>query len=820
MKLKTKKIKNEREYHPNKKNPLFYLFSLTLIIIILTIPQALADQSNTGLIGTNTGADNTRYGAKITFTDWNTNKTLIGISFYATISPINCTITNRTGYTINSSTNINGNFCFLGANINQTYDAIQGYYIFMKGNNINYTNGASNQNITNNTVNYQFRFFLNSTDAVVPDAANSIINLNGINWTNITSTPPATGYTITLNSPANATTQYWTNNNITINTTSSGFGSNVTTNHYLLNSTFAIIQSRLGTNQSNMSSNFTNLTIGTYYLNASAANNTNNNITGLVTIYIYNATQPTITFPAQNSILSSRLINFTWINITFTPSAANVGLSSINLSLMNSTGGLNYTIINGATNNNYSLDIYSRNNSAPLIFGINISMTDTLGNSFSTINQFNQTTNALLNITFRDGVNFTQAAYDNLNITFSNQWLTIITNTTTGNVSIDIIKNLNNTINIVSNLYVPKTTTYFSNNNTPQFTNITLFLQRSVFVNFFDETTGFLITQPIALTVSGVTQTNYSTITGRIYVTNLTNVNTEFKANSPNYTETRNYVNVNNDFNNISLFLQPINNTQNLTLTFQSQDGVARGGVDVTQNILTANGYVEVGEVFSDVNGVARFTFLTNFYYCYNYSLSPYLPGSLCLNPPQSQNYLINLLQNSGSQFYHPPNATMWDSFNQSNFILTTYFAYGDPLGLDTISYNVDAQINNQTITVCTSSSTSNNGTFTCNLLNYNGTVHVVGKFNSNIFFGDYITINQPANLSSLFDVNDSLLIAFFLVITSILVGVNFGPIGSIIGSIIGLFLVFQLGLANFITISTLMGILVVSIVLMAKIQR
>jgi len=195
-----------------------------------------------------------------------------------------------------------------------------------------------------------------------------------------------------------------------------------------------------------------------------------------------------------------------------------------------------------------------------------------------------------------------------------------------------------------------------------------------------------------------------------------------------------------------------------------------------------------------------------------------YLTSSFCLYPPSSQNYDITLASSNPVPIYNLPNVTGFAYFVNSSSLV--YFNY-TALQSYNISYVVQVFVNGLTITLCNSSSFLLSNSFSCSVASYSGyTAVVYGYANSGLFYSSsYFSLGSSSSLGSNVDYHDGLLLSFFIVALCIMCGVSFGPIGALLMGVLGLFAVFFLGLASFVSISLIIVSIVVSIVIGVKLR-
>jgi len=278
-----------------------------------------------------------------------------------------------------------------------------------------------------------------------------------------------------------------------------------------------------------------------------------------ITVFVYNSTSGSILSPLGGYNSSTRYIDFVWTNATFNPSGVPQLIAYQNLTLLNNDLTFNRTIYNSAIiNNNFShYDLYSQNLSIGQ-YWVRLQQTDINGNTLTTQNRFNLTTNAIVNVTAKRINN--NATINIFSTTITDQTTGLIqTNTTTDGVAIfDVVKYRNYSVVITSANY----TTGNANMTINETFNTRLFyLTRfnSILINFYDEDTlNIIVNQTVYLDlISSIYSNNYSAENGTLLVELLSPTTYQARYSSVNYTERfYSFTIVNDTSQTVSLYLK------------------------------------------------------------------------------------------------------------------------------------------------------------------------------------------------------------------------------------------------------------------------
>lgn len=593
------------------------IWIMTLFVLVLSL-NVLADQSAHGSIpSTNSGADPSLYGAKITPL-WNITLNSIQ-TFGSTASSFE--IRNGTNHTLIAGS-CSSNNCNLNFNLTTDKSSSMGYYLFVSQAIINYTNGGG-LNTSNNALNWNFRYYVSGLGNLVSDLGNGIINIKSVNYTNLTSSPPPA---LTNDSfivfqgqtPSNATTQYYlVNANVTIMTNATFFGGTVNTTIYLYNATALYrTASKTETNQTSLfNTTFTNLPIGTYRFNATANNNTHTNRTTQITFFIYEFTPASFITPINNQNNSNSSLFISWNTSTTNPNVSTYFI--YNLSLYNASGFIRTltttTITSFNWNGFYDLNLSIGNHT------LNLTTFDFKNNSLNQITVFNQQTNALLNITAKKLL--TNATINDFNITMtSTTGSSVHKNTTTGIVLMDYIKGTTYNLTIKSPFYASNNT-LFTSNNTYSNLQFMLYGFNSLLIYFYDELTQTLMINKTVYfeLISDIFAGNYTATNGTL---NLELLDPEIyiaRYDSAGYVERFYEFTITDDSAQIlNLYLLNSTVADEVTITVLDEDTLALEGaiVKALKYDITTNSYitVEIGSTNIDGKVVMDLTLADEYY--------------------------------------------------------------------------------------------------------------------------------------------------------------------------------------------------------------
>lgn len=453
------------------------------------------------------------------------------------------------------------------------------------------------------------------------------------------------------------------------------------------------------------------------------------NSSSTTTAFIYNATSGSITSPVGGYNSSSRFLNITWTNATFTP--VNVTILNTTVSLLNDDLTNNRTISSQATgfSNVTNYDLYSQNLSVGR-YWVRVQQTDANGNTVTTQNRINITTNALVNIT---------AKRINNNVTIDSFTATITeliegtvqtNSTTTASLVFDVIKERNYTVVITSTNY----TTGNANMTINETFNQRLFyLTRfnSLYINFYDEDTfNLVVNQTIYLDlISDIYSNNYTTGNGTLLAELLAPTTYQARYSSVNYTERfYSFTIVNDTSQTLSLYLKK-NTTSVLIQVKDVALNIVEGAVVKAQKLIPDNGgsYLTVEICTTDFNGECIMSLTQNDEY---YRFIVLIDGDVQLTTTAS--YIIDdivtlILPGQGTnaddsfEYLNIESDVSWNNASK-----TFSFDFSDPNNLQSNYcldvYRNDALINRTCITsdlgsinVALVFSSNTNGTFKAN---------------------------------------------------------------------------------------------------------
>lgn len=379
-------------------------------------------------------------------------------------------------------------------------------------------------------------------------------------------------------------------------------------------------------------------------------------------------TIPNILVPNISSSFNSR-----FINITYQASVPTVLGSSIiyyNISLLNNDFSFNSTLqSNNSLNTSFNWDSLTSNLNTSLNYYISITAYDNWSQTSTSIsNLFNVTINSQLNITAKlvNGTsinNFYINVFDN-----TNNVLYGIYNTSTGNVTVLIVKNINYTYVINASNSAYSNITIINTNSTNSYQFI-LFTTNSVNITIYDENSRGIIYQPTIIQLVGTYQQYNFTVNGTNYF-DLLSPDTYNVLTSINGYFARNYViTVINGYTqslNIFLLNSTINNNIQTVFLIKSQSGNALSNVLITTQILTDKTYTTLESRYTDISGQAKFSFDSTRFYRITESINGYVTKVYQLQPIStsytdilsSNNIISNNVAVSNVSYYTFPNST------------------------------------------------------------------------------------------------------------------------------------------------------------------
>jgi hypothetical protein len=500
-----------------------------------------------------------------------------------------------------------------------------------------------------------------------PDGSESYYNSHTAVWINESArdigfrlwncTPPgSSGVAFNGNTEADGNKKYnITSQSIFANVSVTNLTSTNTT-IYLYNTT-GLYASISNTTNQNFSYNFTGLPNNIYYLNATSTDGSTqiNSTTRTITIYGMNTNINTPTNYQQ----ITRNINITY-NTTIQPTEA-VTISQNNISFLNSDETLNFSINTSTNTTPYIYDTLENNLSTGL-YKIRIEATNNLSNKSNATININLTRNALLNITAKYILTNATITNFTINITNQNTGTTETINTTTNTTSISIIKDRNYTITIDSLGYALSNITNQSFNAT--FNNYTfqLYTNNSVFINIYDETTGYPITSNITIVFTlGLTEITNTTTSGTYYQDGLTEGTWDIKFSGGNYTLKTYVITVaNKSTQTLNAYLTT--STQYTIFTIMDYDtGTTLEGATITQSRLINGSYTIVNVKNSDITGRAQLPYVLTVKYQFLITLSGYDSDLFYLDPILFTTYNIRLTKTTTLTPENTPDLTAID---------------------------------------------------------------------------------------------------------------------------------------------------------------
>jgi len=437
--------------------------------------------------------------------------------------------------------------------------------------------------------------------------------------------------------PGNNTAQYITGNNTIVTALETNYSEG-------LNSTIKLYRggSLINSTPNSTSFNFTSLSLGTYYINASLINpdgSTNTSTeTRRIDIYtlIIEITSP-VDYEKINrslnlifsSITTSSLINITSQNITLRPIT---NFSIINQSIANLSG----------TNTSYTWDTYDRNLTTGYWY-VALYAYDNYNN--------NKEDDIIINLTKDAQVNIT-AKYILDNSTITNYTMNITdlitggiqSQTTTNNkTSFEIMKNRTYTLTLDAIGYA---ITSINNSFNKTWANYTIFAytDNSVSITLIDENTDLIITENITMIFSqNLTQIKNTTTTGTYYQAGLTEGTWIIKFYGQNYAlKTYDLTVANRSTQNLNAYLSNSNETTIFTILDFDTGGTLSGAI-ITQSKLINGSYTVVNVKNSDITGRAQLTYAPSIRYQFLVTITGYNSNLFYLDPVLFSTYNIRM---------------------------------------------------------------------------------------------------------------------------------------------------------------------------------
>lgn len=296
--------------------------AFTLILTIASATHAVTYTESSGLaLATNDGSNTAKLGFRINFTGLTTpTATVTQMCKIAGDAATRMQIWDAINNTVLQTSTISGNCAAFNVTV---YNASKQYYITTDNN------GAARQSYRTataypitSTPGGVIKFLSGANGPTNPGTDNNTglgWNVNNITFTEDIIPSPSPTITFQGQTPSNASNNYW-QDTWYINTTSNSFGGSVNTTHYIYNSSFGLVSQRNGTASVTYVTNYTSLTPGIYYYNASAFNGTTSNYTETRQLNItwWNAYLNITLKNAQNgSVLANATINVTDTNTSW-----------------------------------------------------------------------------------------------------------------------------------------------------------------------------------------------------------------------------------------------------------------------------------------------------------------------------------------------------------------------------------------------------------------------------------------------------------------------------------------------------------------------
>lgn len=480
-------------------------------------------------------------------------------------------------------------------------------------------------------------------------------------------------------------------------------------------------------------------------------------------------------------------------------------------------GGLNMTYENRSQPFNYSLSsLYSFLNNIGN-YTLNVSAFNESGYVNSSAVAVNMPYNSILNVTAKsnDGTTLTNFT---INITDTTDSTYRIYSTLTGFINIDIVRSRNYNVSINASSYIPSSVIY-STPATYQDYQFTLYPAAGITIFIYDETNLSLITQNVNVTLTDVSNPSIlfsNTSSGNISFSDLRGGDIwELKFSSVNYSTSRYYLTViSTQSETLNAYLLPEDISENVSICFYECNNAVLPNFHIFENLLTNGSYLKVQDLYTDINGVVKFSFNPIHYYRYNYSGTGYISSYFDLNPPSNSatlasgcNYDVVVKCQATSYNYSVLNVLGEASFNNISKILTFTYTSGLPSG--NYSYTASKSLNGLFTVVCGGSSLDSSHLFTCDLTGYDGLFYVQGVYNSStVFYTQWVNVPSLPKLFDNLDAKDAGYIAGLLMLLIVFSGLAFGPIGCLLMGVVGLIAIFWLGLLTLITL----GLIVVDI--------
>lgn len=588
-----------------KKFGLFLVVGMLLVVLLPLVSGAVYTDNTTKTLATSEGASNAFYGPVVNFTN---SGTISNVCVAPGSRATRIVIWDYTGAALGSVLSNTSISSTTGGNCSDPGLSVTAATLYRITSSID---SAALERKTTGGVTFPIVgvpngkvIFYNSSIRAPSAGTWSTVTTNVYEIYNISLTvadPNSPSISFQGQTPNNNTAQYVVvNNNLTLNSTSSNFGGSVNTTHYLFNGSGALVGQNNGTGQINYTSVFSGLSVGVYYFNATAFNGSSVNFTDKRIFYIYDLVYNNITSPVNNSNVSSKYVNFTWTNVSVTPSGTNVVINNFTIELFNSNGvTFNRTIGNTTQLNFSNYDIYSQN--LPIgYYWVRVVSQDNQGRTISSMNKFNLIRNTLINITAVNAIGggsigtFDGWLYQSetgLNVTYS---------TSSGVALVDFLKG-----NVTA--FINATGYSLSSNITLSGFNVTgvqydkifvLYETNTLNITFYDQANPGVVLSGISISldlISSLYSNTYSTTNGTLYLTLLTPEDYILRYEAPNYVERFYQITViNRSFQNVELYLINGSVNTNVTITVVNEvlNPVSGAVVKASKYYLPTNTYI------------------------------------------------------------------------------------------------------------------------------------------------------------------------------------------------------------------------------------
>ena len=221
-------------------------------------------------------------------------------------------------------------------------------------------------------------------------------------------------------------------------------------------------------------------------------------------------------------------------------------------------------------------------------------------------------------------------------------------NTTNGEAIINIEQDLNYTVYVTSPDYsiTSDNTKILSNvNTTTSNLSFSLYSSNSVFMNFYDADSGFVITTNLTIIVSGATEENtYHSTTGTLYIENVTDGSYTVKVNGGNYTLGTYTITVADRSSQVLNVYLTLSSELVVFTLLDFNTGGAVEGVSFTMNRLINNAITTVSSKDSDITGKVQFSYTPSVKYYFTSSINGYTDKTFVLDPILFTTYNVKIV--------------------------------------------------------------------------------------------------------------------------------------------------------------------------------